>query len=1429
MLITEAAVTAVTNSVLAHAARMVTNLLGSGATLERFLTRRPVRVASSLALTRALGRFAEEHPGWSEAFFDETFLTGRGAPVLAEAFDPVRRPGGRALAHAWGDELGYPHDHPRVRELEGGPAGDFLEWWAAALRARPELRPVFEPLTLGKIADAAWSTSAAVETLAGELSRAILQLRRPSLDTHIDWQSEQVVRDEAPHVVGRGYVIGAVEQFATTHRGGYFRIVGAAGLGKTALAAAVAAHLDAPAYFLRESANRSRPDKCLNHLCARLIDKYELPHHDLPPRAGEDSGFFSRILEEAAATSSEPVWLVIDGLDEAARGTASANAVHLPEYLPSNVYVVVTHRPGDYLLTVAPRIANELFELSPRATHQREAVELLIRREIDRDPKLAAAIEARTAGLGVDDFVMRMTDASEGNFMYVSYVLADLTSDPAMLDLDRLPRGLSGYYEAIWRAMEDHDARDWDSVLVPLVEAIGAAAEPITVGWLETHTAQPQRALVLALRRWERFLLRENADGRETWSVVHRSFRDFLERRLGGLESTHRGIATFYLGDGAHWAEHDGYALRHLTAHLRAARLWEEAFDLVDTDEWRTQQLDRDTSGSSYLTDVTRAWQLVRERNEAAIADGQVPPAMTAEVIVAFRSAELYSQADRVPPELLVALVEAGMWTAEQAFALAERIPNLDRRGAALSALAPHLPPGRLAVALTAVRDLPTASTRAGLLAALAPHLPIGLLPLALGEAAHLPRRARAEPIVAVAARIPPGAEVSGIEDAATAALGITDPTLRARAIAALAPHVADSSRFRTAALLLQANARAQVAAAVVPQLEDGAESSVADALDALIAVPQGQLTAEPLEALAPHLTAAQISKAAAKVRKLRDPGARAASIAALAAHASERQRRGMWTTAERALREIKEPLERVEVALKVVEVLPADRADAVLRAAVRRALDVDGLVPPQSRKRTYASHYHAAALARVADRIPSDLLPTAVQIIGEVGDTKARAAALAPLAPRLPSNLLARAVAPLIERSEEEHLVAALAELAEHLEADYRRKALTRVRALDDPTLRARALTYLAPAEGQVGWREILREALGAITVATNVHVHGLLLATLVQVLPPAKRDAVVERTVGLAARAPEAEQQAEVLAAVAPFATGPAIDGILDVVAQVGPRWRFVPPAEPSKPATLPSILRTLAPALTQAQFERLLKGLPSLRDDYTRAQALSAIGDRIPQPLLKEGIAAAERLVNHYARGEALAGFAPHLPPSSLSAALTPTLARPDAERRLSALTALAPYLPDDELRRTIRAIRAMPADGRRDTLCAVAPHLTGPLRGEALEEATKLSDLADRDLVMLELKSAGALAHSAPRRSVPPARPADMLAAFAARIAAADARSDLAPNDLPTTGRGASRAARFQRVAAALDAAAPAGESELLRVVIAHRGQLRELLA
>ena len=724
MPLTEVAAAYVAKKVLEQVSREVVTSVNTSARsrVRGWLGRDPQQLAVAIALTKAEARFIERHPRWYAGLFDQTFLGGAAAPLLARALTRTELVTGADLAHLWGQTAIGGETGARYAAELVGPADDFLDFWVEELGRHEVFRQMLDSRAAEQVAAtlealaAADAPGEAIDRLREDLLEALAQLDRhavragyPYLEDFVDWPSRQRVRNAKP-LAGREWVFDLVDDFAERRRSGYLHLVAEAGLGKSAIAAALAERRDAAAFFFGEAAGRTRPEQCLQHLCVSLIRQYGLQHDRLPERAGDDAGFLSRLLSEAVARAGS-VWIVIDALDEAqlSRGTG---VMPLPEDLPPGAYVLLTHRPGDY---AAPSLLNgdaavETLRIRPDDEQQREDVSAFVQSEVD-GPRLAGALA--TAGTTPSQLADRLIAASEGNFMYVTYVLEHLSgSVTPELPLDELPRGLNGYYGRMWdviAAEADRDWQDWQRLHLPVIELLAVAGEPVSAAWLAEVMGKPVAEITRrALRAWQRFLLGAEIDGERRWRIVHQSFRDFLVATDEvDLLAAHRRVAETF-GPGPGRTGYDHYASRHLSSHLRVAGADDELFGLMDDESWRALQLDLDPSGTLYLHDVQNAWAAAIDADTAAAARGVARPLIARELFCAIEACQLHQTSKVAPPRLLAAALESAARSADQVLDSARLVAEVDDRAAVLAAAAAVVSRARLPDVLALGTALPS-------------------------------------------------------------------------------------------------------------------------------------------------------------------------------------------------------------------------------------------------------------------------------------------------------------------------------------------------------------------------------------------------------------------------------------------------------------------------------------------------------------------------------------------------------------------------------------------------------------------------------------------------------------------------------------------------------------------------------------------------
>jgi len=149
------------------------------------------------------------------------------------------------------------------------------------------------------------------------------EAKRPVASFIRSAQFRSLVDERTKDFIGREFIFDGIQQVLAGEEfaSGYVVIRGEPGIGKTATAAMLVLRGSYVHHFNIASGNIRSPRQFLENVCAQLIARYGLDHPALPPQVGEDSGFLSQLLMEAADRARErdelPVVVVVDALDEA--------------------------------------------------------------------------------------------------------------------------------------------------------------------------------------------------------------------------------------------------------------------------------------------------------------------------------------------------------------------------------------------------------------------------------------------------------------------------------------------------------------------------------------------------------------------------------------------------------------------------------------------------------------------------------------------------------------------------------------------------------------------------------------------------------------------------------------------------------------------------------------------------------------------------------------------------------------------------------------------------------------------------------------------------------------------------------------------------------------------------------------------------------
>jgi len=344
--------------------------------------------------------------------------------------------------------------------------------------------------------------------------------------------------------VGRRFVFTEIRDFIGRERSGYCFVEAHPGVGKTALLAHLL--MNEPGYIRHFNVltdGVTKPETFLKNVCAQLIGAYRLPYEDLPERAGYDNNFLTELLERSVSANRDgKVVVAIDALDEVETlgQLSGTNPLYLPRTLPDGCVFVVTVRsdaPGCRPL-LDPACAQADMAIDEHSEANMDDI-----REFIRLRTAWPGIEdyMRAHGFDADQFIGHMALKSDGNFMYLHYVLPQIEAGGYLADRDiaQLPAGLNAYYADQLERMKGTDEEAWLSWKQRVITVLANARGPLTVQEIadEAGVGPPTRVTAI-LREWLQFLEATPATMAgspvRAYRIFHASFKEFLLREVGG-------------------------------------------------------------------------------------------------------------------------------------------------------------------------------------------------------------------------------------------------------------------------------------------------------------------------------------------------------------------------------------------------------------------------------------------------------------------------------------------------------------------------------------------------------------------------------------------------------------------------------------------------------------------------------------------------------------------------------------------------------------------------------------------------------------------------------------------------------------------------------------------------------------------------------
>ena len=426
-------------------------------------------------------------------------------------------------------------------------------------RAAPIFRPVFEAKTLKALVTSKTSpqnSNDADDTPLGQLYQRFNQ-SPPGIQNHIR-SFDRLIKDKTTDFVGRQFIFDAIQQFIINNPRGYYIIRGEPGIGKTALIAQWIKQTGFIHHFNMRADGFNKASDFLRNVSAQLIAVYNLPYEVLPRDAGQDGTFFNKVLDEVSQKlAGNKCIIVVDALDEVETIGASSNAniLYLPPILPEGIFIVTTTRAISFNLRID--IEQQTLYIEELGSGNIADIREYIGEHVH---KQGIETYMKAQRLDQNGFVELMAEKSEGNFMYLHYVLPEIERGLYIdMELTAIPQGLQSYYNVQWQRMKGRDQEIWFEYKLPVLVALTAAKEAVSVDLIRDFLKIDRKWIRTVIDEWEQFLNLERVpydeDFQLRYRLYHASFFDFIssmqevkEERVD-LKAMHGQIADVLWND----------------------------------------------------------------------------------------------------------------------------------------------------------------------------------------------------------------------------------------------------------------------------------------------------------------------------------------------------------------------------------------------------------------------------------------------------------------------------------------------------------------------------------------------------------------------------------------------------------------------------------------------------------------------------------------------------------------------------------------------------------------------------------------------------------------------------------------------------------------------------------------------------------------
>lgn len=460
------------------------------------------------------------------------------------------------------------------------------------------------------------------------------------------------IGERTKEFTGREWVLAEIDRWlADGERPTFFIITGEPGVGKSALAARLTQVRPVAAYhfciardmktvdpvvfarslalqlcqidgfaqeILQESKIEMKPVQNIQANYGQVIGaRIENLVVNAPSGAAAFTHAVLQPLQALCATDfAGPLVLLVDALDEAVQRTGETIVDLLANAgaLPRQVRVVLTSRPEGAVLRHFQERQIPYFRLDADRSENQDDIRRYTQAQIAVSEDLRFRLTDQD--VSSQDFAEWVMTASQGNFLYVIWLLRAITAGAQRFDtLDALPQGLDSIYREFLRTRKTRNEVQWRRLYEPLLGVLVAAQAPLTQTLVSQFTNLPLQEVRYGLQDLDQFMDPASRDEGH-YFLYHQSVVDWLKDEGHAQEFwvdvvlAHHKITDYYWNAySSNWHLCDDYGLNFLAFHLLGAEQQAVLTELLTSSpNWMEAKVSRlDSLG--YIGDIEQVLQ----------------------------------------------------------------------------------------------------------------------------------------------------------------------------------------------------------------------------------------------------------------------------------------------------------------------------------------------------------------------------------------------------------------------------------------------------------------------------------------------------------------------------------------------------------------------------------------------------------------------------------------------------------------------------------------------------------------------------------------------------------------------------------------------------------------------------------------------------